>query len=186
LAGYQKMHPRKLHFFFDWIVGERRVPSGWHEPLYSIQNEKARLHNSSLHGSKSTSQLNENSAASSNDDLPAASNHTTATHMTTSRSEFHLGAENEPKFPVVIFSHGISGNRLCYSAICASLASYGFVVVALEHRDRSCCWTFALETDPLSGIIIEKPIFMTHYPDGEGDWRRCNKQVVLRLFKSYE
>lgn len=38
------------------------------------------------------------------------------------------------KFPVVIFSHGISGNRLIYSTFCSSLASHGFVVAAVEHR----------------------------------------------------
>jgi hypothetical protein len=69
-----------------------------------------------------------------------------------------------------------------YSGVlCASLASYGFVVVALEHRDRSSCWTFSLETDALSGIVIEKPILMTTYPDGEGEFKRCNKQLHKRV-----
>lgn len=55
------------------------------------------------------------------------------------------------------------------------------MVVALEHRDRSSCWTFSLETDALSGIVIEKPILMTSYPDGEGEFKRCNKQLHKRV-----
>ncbi|RCH84681.1 Platelet-activating factor acetylhydrolase, partial [Rhizopus stolonifer] len=39
--------------------------------------------------------------------------------------------------PVVVFSHGLGGNRLIYSCICADLASHGFVVAAIEHREGS-------------------------------------------------
>lgn len=42
-----------------------------------------------------------------------------------------------PRFPVLIFSHGLAGNRLSYSQYCGELASQGIVVVAIEHRDGS-------------------------------------------------
>ncbi|CAF9929324.1 MAG: hypothetical protein HETSPECPRED_007343 [Heterodermia speciosa] len=45
------------------------------------------------------------------------------------------GQSEEPVFPLIIFSHGMGGSRTAYSSLCGEFASYGFVVVALEHRD---------------------------------------------------
>uniref|UniRef100_A0A7S4NDT3 1-alkyl-2-acetylglycerophosphocholine esterase n=1 Tax=Odontella aurita TaxID=265563 RepID=A0A7S4NDT3_9STRA len=42
--------------------------------------------------------------------------------------------------PLVVFSHGLGGCAEMYTGLCASLASYGFVVVAIEHRDGSGCF----------------------------------------------
>lgn len=38
------------------------------------------------------------------------------------------------KFPCVLFSHGLGGSRFMYSSFCLELASYGYVVAAIEHR----------------------------------------------------
>ena len=42
-----------------------------------------------------------------------------------------------PKFPVVFFSHGTASTRTGYTHLCGELASRGFLVVAIEHRDGS-------------------------------------------------
>ena len=37
----------------------------------------------------------------------------------------------------VIFSHGMSGNRNWNSGTCRDLASHGFIVFSIDHRDRT-------------------------------------------------
>ena len=40
-------------------------------------------------------------------------------------------------YPVAVLSHGLGGNRCMYSATSISLASHGYVVANVEHRDQS-------------------------------------------------
>ena len=52
------------------------------------------------------------------------------------------GVPTDGNFPVVVFSHGLMGNRFVYSSCCVELASQGFVVAAVEHCDQSASATF--------------------------------------------
>ena len=45
--------------------------------------------------------------------------------------------DNTKQYPVVIFSHGLTVHFHHYTGICSDLASHGYVVAAVEHRDGS-------------------------------------------------
>ena len=54
--------------------------------------------------------------------------------------------EQNQKWPLVVFSHGIGCCRFMYSQVCYDMASYGFIVVATEHRDGSGCMSCFYES----------------------------------------
>ncbi|KAL7947527.1 platelet-activating factor acetylhydrolase, isoform II domain-containing protein [Trichoderma barbatum] len=49
-----------------------------------------------------------------------------------------LGASDAEPFPVMVFSHGDASSRTDYTHFVGEMASRGYVVAAVEHRDGSC------------------------------------------------
>lgn len=55
--------------------------------------------------------------------------------------------ETDDGFPVMVFSHGMASSRTQYTQYVGELASRGFVVAAIEHRDGSGPGTQIIKKD---------------------------------------
>jgi platelet-activating factor acetylhydrolase len=58
------------------------------------------------------------------------------------------------QFPVLIFSHGMASSRNIYTHYLGDIASRGYVVAAIEHRDGSCPGTIVMLPDGTSKTIF--------------------------------
>ncbi|VDD87365.1 unnamed protein product [Enterobius vermicularis] len=84
-------------------------------------------------------------------------------------------------FPIVVFSHGLSSCRLMSSLYCVSVASHGIVVAAIEHRDRSACWTYSLEKYGNGNDLYEKSIPLRQLTLLDNEFRVRNQQLHKRV-----
>ena len=99
-------------------------------------------------------------------------------------SLYSSSSTNEPntsdkKFPCVVFSHGLGGSRCVYSSFCLELASYGYIVAAVEHRDKSASATYYLKENPSS---FQDPQWIPYHKltENEDEFQLRNSQVHQR------
>ncbi len=93
-------------------------------------------------------------------DIPLQGSSATGTRQRdSSQTQIVLGDEdNEPeKFPVLVFSHGMASGRTSYTHYLASLASRGYIVAAVEHRDGSGPGSIVMAADGSEKRIFHAP-----------------------------
>jgi len=61
--------------------------------------------------------------------------------------ERDLNGTSDGRLPIIVFSHGMASGRTSYTHLLGELASRGFVVAAIEHRDGSGPGTIVMHAD---------------------------------------
>lgn len=59
-----------------------------------------------------------------------------------------LGESGKKLIPIV-FSHGLGMTSSFYTALFKDYASYGYIVIALNHQDESCVVTYNSNDKPI-------------------------------------
>lgn len=62
------------------------------------------------------------------------------------------------QFPVVVFSHGMASSRNDYTHYLGNIASRGYIVAAIEHRDGSCPGTIVMLPDGTTKTVFHTKV----------------------------
>lgn len=94
------------------------------------------------------------------------------------------------RWPTMIFSHGLGGNRNAYSHIAGSMASHGVVVICPEHRDGSAVTSFIRDPTAQSQTrFFAKnnrngvPYVKIPHDQTRETWDARNQQLKVRLWE---
>ena len=85
------------------------------------------------------------------------------------------------KLPVIVFSHGYNDIRTSYTALNCDLASHGYLMACVEHRDRSACTTVRKIPKPGAPGEYEDKWIPAMYDEDEETGIETKQQQVCML-----
>ena len=94
----------------------------------------------------------------------------------------------QPRWPTILFSHGLGGNRNTYSHFAGSLASHGVIVVCPEHRDGSAAVSLIRVPENQDAFFYRNTrrtvpyTSLPHVPSRE-TWAARDRQLRIRLWE---
>lgn len=86
----------------------------------------------------------------------------------------------EEKYPLIVLSHGLGAFRTIYSAIGNELASHGFIVATVEHRDGSASATYYFKDQSAAEIGNKSWLYLRALRKGEEQAPLRSAQVQQR------
>ncbi|XP_060522392.1 platelet-activating factor acetylhydrolase-like isoform X2 [Cylas formicarius] len=95
-------------------------------------------------------------------------------------AQYGAKPRTEEKLKCVIMSHGLGANRFFYSNICCELASRGFLVVALEHKDQSACYTYYFQNASDAENDRKINLEFRYIKFGRDHYEKRNEQLKVR------
>ncbi|KAK1761006.1 phospholipase A2 [Echria macrotheca] len=92
------------------------------------------------------------------------------------------------RWPTVVFSHGLGGNRNTYSHVAGSLASHGVVVICPEHRDGSAAISLIRDPQNQGRFFVKNtrkvvPYIKIPHSQTSEIWEKRNEQLRIRLWE---
>jgi platelet-activating factor acetylhydrolase len=119
-------------------------------------------------------------ATSETNDIDSTPGSETGVNAESGEGSGRVNGPGSPLFPVIVFSHGLGAMRTTYSGICCDLASHGYVVASVEHRDRSACGSLQRVPSSTANTFQDQLIEFYHRPETEAEFPLRNKQVLQR------
>lgn len=96
-------------------------------------------------------------------------------------AKLHEPPTSNRRWPITFFSHGLAGSRNAYSYICGDMASYGMIVVAMDHRDGSSPIQYVRATKDTEARLVDQ-IKISHEQKKEVFEAR-DRQLRIRLWE---
>lgn len=98
----------------------------------------------------------------------------------TTPASWNAPVKTGEKYPLIILSHGLGALRTIYSAIGNDLASHGFIVATVEHRDGSASATYYFNDQSDAEIGNKSWLYLRTPQQGENEMLLRNSQVQQR------